>query len=85
MLIIDFKNFSDTNMYLANLARDLIIKNNWIDDRNANDFQQYWPVLFGMKFENMRWINISRLFGNCLFLNLEKSNTFFKNVYYTVF
>lgn len=39
------------------MARDLITKNKWIDTRKAKDFQQYWPVLFGMSFENGRWVN----------------------------
>jgi len=55
------------NTFLANMARDLIQKNKWYDGVNKNKrskkgkknkFQQYWPVLFGMKYQDNRWVNM---------------------------
>ncbi|KAI6196872.1 hypothetical protein M3Y94_01159700 [Aphelenchoides besseyi] len=48
-----------TNTFLANLARSLITKNQWDtkNENNAQEFEQYWPVLFGMSFEHGRWVN----------------------------
>ncbi|KAI6242720.1 hypothetical protein M3Y99_00178100 [Aphelenchoides fujianensis] len=47
------------NTFLSNLARRLIATNKWDtrNEQNAQSFQQYWPVLFGMSFFKGQWVN----------------------------